>query len=90
MVGLRELISSTGGENDTHTQAMAFKHMLMWIGQAKLAPRRSHALFVGRWGTFLERQFPGGQTLWTCTRKRTTRPHEEAFPLAQLVFVQPP
>jgi hypothetical protein len=32
----------------------------------------------------------GGQTLWTCTRKRTTRPHEEAFPLAQRVFVQPP
>ena len=28
--------------------------------------------------------------LWTCTRKRTTRPYEEAFPLAQRVFVQPP
>jgi hypothetical protein len=39
-VGLRDLIGSTAEENDTHTQAMAFKHMLMWIGQATLPPIR--------------------------------------------------
>src|SRR6202022_1081868 len=40
IVGLRELIGSTGGENDTHTQAMPTKPVHMWIGQAKVGPVR--------------------------------------------------
>jgi hypothetical protein len=38
--GLARAYWPTGEENDTHTQAMAFTHMLMWIGQAKVGPVR--------------------------------------------------
>jgi hypothetical protein len=44
--GLRELIGSTGGENGTHTQAMAFKHMLMWIGQVRCPQYDARGIFL--------------------------------------------
>jgi hypothetical protein len=46
MVGLRQLIGSTGGENGTHTQAMAPEAVLLRLGQAAAPQYDAHGIFL--------------------------------------------